>query len=173
MPESPLTKISFIEPMSALAVRKLPEGLDWLYEIKFDGYRCLAGKDAGGVSLWSRRGNDFTSQFPAIAKACEYLPVGTLVDGEIVATGRQRANLVQPDAASSVPGFRHSLLCLRHSHILWPQHAARESPKAAQCTHRGAVAYSQSILCRRRFANRRGIRGGYDTRGDSDRPRGS
>src|SRR5437667_8674684 len=69
---------------------------------QFDGYRCLAGKDAGGVSLWSRRGNDFTSQFPAIAKACEYLPVGTLVDGEIVATGRQRANLVQPDAASSV-----------------------------------------------------------------------
>ena len=83
MPESPLTKISFIEPMSALAVRKLPEGLDWLYEIKFDGYRCLAGKDAGGVSLWSRRGNDFTSQFPAIAKACEYLPDGTLVEGVI------------------------------------------------------------------------------------------
>jgi len=59
--------------------------LDWLYEIKFDGYRCLAGKDAGGVSLWSRRGNNFTAQFPAIAKACEYLPDGTLVDGEVAA----------------------------------------------------------------------------------------
>ena len=98
MPESPLTKISFIEPMSALAVRKLPEGLDWLYEIKFDGYRCLAGKDAGGVSLWSRTGNAFMSQFPAIAKACEYLPDGTLVDGEVVALdskGRISFNLIQ------------------------------------------------------------------------------
>ena len=91
-------KIHFIEPMYALAVRKLPEGPDWFYEIKFDGYRCLAGKDAGGVRLWSRRGNDFTSQFPAIAKACEDLPAGTLVDGEIVAIdaeGRLSFNMLQ------------------------------------------------------------------------------
>lgn len=47
---------------------KLPEGPDWLYEIKLDGYRCLAGKDAGGVRLWSRRGNALTLQFSAIAK---------------------------------------------------------------------------------------------------------
>ncbi len=89
-------KIAFVEPMYALAVRKLPE--DWLYEIKFDGYRCLAGNDAGGVSLWSRRGNDFTSQFPAIAKGCEALPSGTLVDGEIVAMdseGQISLNLLQ------------------------------------------------------------------------------
>ena len=32
---------SFIEPMKAFPVEKLPEG-DWLYEIKFDGYRALA-----------------------------------------------------------------------------------------------------------------------------------
>src|SRR5437588_11990324 len=91
-------KIHFIEPMYALAVRKLPEGLDWLYEIKFDGYRCLAGKDAGGVRLWSRRGNEFTDQFPAIAKACNALPSGTLVDGEVVALdskGRISFNLMQ------------------------------------------------------------------------------
>jgi len=45
-PKPTLAKIRFVEPMYALAVRKLPEGPDWLYEIKFDGYRCLAGKDA-------------------------------------------------------------------------------------------------------------------------------
>jgi len=84
--------------MYALPVRKLPEGQDWLYEIKFDGYRCLAGKNAGSVRLWSRRGNAFTSQFPAIAKACEYLPLGTLIDGELVALesqGRISFNLMQ------------------------------------------------------------------------------
>jgi ATP-dependent DNA ligase len=35
---------SFIEPMQALLVEKLPEG-DWLYEIKFDGHRALAFKE--------------------------------------------------------------------------------------------------------------------------------
>ena len=84
--------------MYPLGVHGLPEGPDRLYEIKLDGYRCLAGKDASGVSLWSRRGNDFTSQFPAIAKACESLPSGTLLDGEIVATdsdGRVSFNMLQ------------------------------------------------------------------------------
>ena len=84
--------------MYVLGVRNLPEGPDWLYEIKLDGYRCLAGKDDSGVSLWSRRGNVFTSQFPAIAQACERLPRGTLVDGEIVAMdseGRISFNMLQ------------------------------------------------------------------------------
>jgi ATP-dependent DNA ligase len=70
--------------MYARAVQQLPDGKDWLYEVKFDGYRCLAGRDAAGVTLWSRRGNDFTAQFPNIAKACEQLPARTLLDGEIV-----------------------------------------------------------------------------------------
>jgi bifunctional non-homologous end joining protein LigD len=48
--------------------------------------------------LWSRRGNDFTAQFPNIAKACEQLPARTLLDGEIVAideNGRISFNLLQ------------------------------------------------------------------------------
>jgi ATP-dependent DNA ligase len=56
-----------------------------VYEVKFDGYRCLAGKDSTGVTLWSRCGNRFTDQFPTIANACEHLPPDTLLDGEIVA----------------------------------------------------------------------------------------
>lgn len=48
------------------SLNKLPEGDDWLHEVKFDGYRCLAGKDASGVTLWSRRGNLFTHHFPDI-----------------------------------------------------------------------------------------------------------
>ena len=84
--------------MYALAVQNIPEGKDWLYEVKFDGYRCLAGRDQKGVTLWSRRGNPFTSQFPRIAHACERLPVDTLLDGEIVAIdkgGRTSFNLLQ------------------------------------------------------------------------------
>jgi hypothetical protein len=81
----PLTKIKFIEPMYARLVNELPEGKEWLYEVKFDGYRCFGGRDTTGVTLWSRRGNVFTTQFPNIARSCERLPPGSLVDGEIVA----------------------------------------------------------------------------------------
>jgi bifunctional non-homologous end joining protein LigD len=90
--------VEFVEPMYAQLVQQLPNGNKWLYEVKFDGYRCLAGRDAKGVMLWSRRGNDFTAQFPNIAKACNELPSGTFLDGEIVAideNGRISFNLLQ------------------------------------------------------------------------------
>jgi ATP-dependent DNA ligase len=40
--DPPVTKLKFIEPMYARLVNELPEGQEWLYEVKFDGYRCLA-----------------------------------------------------------------------------------------------------------------------------------
>jgi bifunctional non-homologous end joining protein LigD len=94
----PPAKPRFIEPMYALAVKNLPDGEEWLYEVKFDGYRCLAGRRNDGVTLWSRRGNLFTAQFPHITAACERLPPDTLLDGEIVAVdenGRVSFNLLQ------------------------------------------------------------------------------
>jgi bifunctional non-homologous end joining protein LigD len=84
--------------MYARPVQRLPESKEWLYEVKLDGYRCLAGRDSTGATLWSRRGNLFTKQFPQIAQACERLPPNTLVDGEIVAldaNGRISFNLLQ------------------------------------------------------------------------------
>jgi len=39
----PAAKIRFIEPTNARLVQKLPEGREWLHEVKFDGYCCLAG----------------------------------------------------------------------------------------------------------------------------------
>jgi ATP-dependent DNA ligase len=94
----PKSDIRFVEPMYALAVQSLPEGKEWFYEIKLDGYRALAGRDSTGVSIWSRRGNNFIGQFPQIARACERLPQDTLLDGEIVAldeNGRISFNLLQ------------------------------------------------------------------------------
>lgn len=90
--------LKFIEPMYARSVEKLPEGREWLYEIKLDGYRCLAGRDSKRVTLWSRRANVFTTQFPRIARAFEKLEANTLIDGEIVAVdndGRISFNLLQ------------------------------------------------------------------------------
>jgi len=50
MKEDTRRSLSFIEPMKARPVEKLPEG-DWLYEIKHDGYRALAFKDGKNVRL--------------------------------------------------------------------------------------------------------------------------
>ena len=100
----PPAKLRFIEPMYARLVKELPEGPAWEYEIKFDGYRCLAGRKECGVVLWSRRGKALTHQFPEIALACERLKPDTLVDGEIIAideNGRVSFNLLQNHRSSA------------------------------------------------------------------------
>lgn len=64
-------------------VESVPEGEEWLHEIKFDGYRFLAYKSGGHVRLESRRGLDWTSRFSPIAEAIAALPNGELIlDGE-------------------------------------------------------------------------------------------
>mgnify|MGYP003581138127 CR=1 FL=1 len=91
-------RLQFVEPMYARSVQQLPEGDAWAYECKLDGYRCLAGKDSMGVTLWSRRGNVLTRDFPLISHAAEHLPPDTLLDGELVAidaNGRISFNVLQ------------------------------------------------------------------------------
>ena len=62
MNEGASRSFSFIEPMNALPVQKLPEG-DWLYEVKLDGYRALAFKDGKDVKLVLRNQKDFIYGF--------------------------------------------------------------------------------------------------------------
>ena len=71
MKEATPRSFSFIEPMKALPVEKLPEG-DWLYEIKFDGYRALAFKDRKDVRLISRNKKAF--DYPQLLGALKLLP---------------------------------------------------------------------------------------------------
>ena len=73
-----------IRPMLAKA-GELPVGDGWLYEVKWDGVRCVAEVVDGTVSMQSRSAKtDWTQQFPAIAEALERLPFDVVLDGEIV-----------------------------------------------------------------------------------------
>jgi bifunctional non-homologous end joining protein LigD len=99
-------KAHFIPPMLLLRKQTLPEGPDWLYEIKLDGYRAIAIKSAGKAMLRSRNDNDFTRRYPLVSEAFRSLPDETVVDGEVVAIdedGRPSFNLLQNYGSAGVP----------------------------------------------------------------------
>jgi bifunctional non-homologous end joining protein LigD len=76
--------------MAAKLVDRLPEGEEWLYEVKFDGYRALVIKDGSKVRLRSRNDKDLAGAYPGIAGAGGRLRAeAAIVDGEVVAVDRQ------------------------------------------------------------------------------------
>jgi DNA ligase D-like protein (predicted ligase) len=94
----------FIPPMLLLQKEKLPEGPDWLYELKLDGYRAVAIKRDAKVYLRSRNDNEFSSRYRNVAKALEALPDDTVIDGEVVALdedGKPSFNLLQNYSSGS------------------------------------------------------------------------
>ena len=77
--------LGIIEPCLPSPAKAPPSGPGWLHEIKHDGFRILARRDASGVRLITRAGNDFSSRFPFIAMAMSKLPVRScLIDGEAI-----------------------------------------------------------------------------------------
>jgi bifunctional non-homologous end joining protein LigD len=78
--------VPFIEPcLPSLAVRP-PSGSEWVHEIKHDGYRLMARRDAVGIGLFTRGGYDWAHRYPLIVQAVSLLQVRScLIDGEVVA----------------------------------------------------------------------------------------
>jgi bifunctional non-homologous end joining protein LigD len=100
-------KAGFVEPMLLLRTETLPDHpARWAYQLKFDGYRAIAFKTGGKVSLRSRNDNDFSLRYPAVMKGLQTLPNDTVIDGEVIALGedgRPSFNALQNGGASNTP----------------------------------------------------------------------
>jgi len=75
---------TIIQPMLASAAKQIFNHPDWLYELKWDGYRVLAHISEKGVLLQSRNGISLTSKFPKLAKDLEAVEHECILDGEVV-----------------------------------------------------------------------------------------
>lgn len=78
----------FVPPQLATLATDVPDGGDWVHEIKLDGYRLQCRVQKGHAKVLTRSGLDWTRKFPVIAKAAATLPDG-LYDGEAVVLDRE------------------------------------------------------------------------------------
>lgn len=78
-----------IEPELAMVAEKPFDNADWIFEIKWDGYRAIAEVDKKRVRLYSRNGQDFNEDFPQIFESISKLKHTAVIDGEIVVVDKK------------------------------------------------------------------------------------
>ncbi|MGH8458026.1 MAG: DNA ligase D, partial [Nevskiales bacterium] len=97
---APMPSEKDLRPMMATSSDTLPEGAEWIYEVKWDGVRSLCVVEKDNVRLISRNGTAMQQTYPELAALCESLAAETaVVDGEIVVLdelGRPSFSLLQP-----------------------------------------------------------------------------
>jgi DNA ligase D-like protein (predicted ligase) len=100
--------------MMASPASVLPEGDDWTYEVKWDGYRTIALKDGDRITLYSRNLKEATALYPAVARAVARMSARrAIVDGELVAIderGRPSFQALHHRAAHAVVLYAFDLL---------------------------------------------------------------
>lgn len=75
----------FVEPALASSIDKVPTGERWIHEIKFDGYRVQVHLKDADITVFTRRGHDWTKRFNKIAGDAWHISAGSaIVDGEVV-----------------------------------------------------------------------------------------
>ncbi len=75
---------SFIKPMLAKETDKAFDDNDWIFEIKWDGYRAISEVNGRKLSIYSRNGNDFSTAYPLVTQELKKININATLDGEIV-----------------------------------------------------------------------------------------
>jgi ATP-dependent DNA ligase len=73
-----------VSPMLAKAATALPDGPQWRYEPKWDGFRCIVIRDGDSLELASRNERPLTRYFPELSPMLAHLPERVVLDGELV-----------------------------------------------------------------------------------------
>src|ERR1035437_8762494 len=95
-----------LQPMLAQEVTRPFDHEDWLFEIKWDGYRAIAQINKGVVHLYSRNGVLLDNTFPSLVRELEKVPLNIIVDGEIVLFNENG----KPDF-QKLQNYKHNLNC--------------------------------------------------------------
>lgn len=71
-------------PMLASLSKQIVDRQEWIYEVKYDGYRIISTINSGKARLYSRNGHDFTIKYEALAKELDKIKQQVILDGEVV-----------------------------------------------------------------------------------------
>lgn len=93
-------ELEFYEVQKATLRDDVPQGDQWIHELKYDGYRIGAYVDHGDVKLLTRNKQDYTSTFPAIADELKQWDISAVIDGEVI---------VQVDGRSSFQALQQAI----------------------------------------------------------------
>jgi ATP dependent DNA ligase domain len=104
------------EPCLPRLAKQPPAGSGWIHEIKHDGFRIIAQREADSVRLITRNGHDFSGRFPLILAAVAALPARScVVDGEAIACdekGLSVFEMILNGGSTTTPSLSALLTCL-------------------------------------------------------------
>ena len=146
-----LTRKPFsFEPMLCESAERPPEGRQWRYELKLDGFRAIGRKSGRSAQLWSRNQKDFTRRFPTVVRGVSELPNDTIIDGEIVALdedGKPSFNLLQGfGSPQAIVLYAFDLLMLEGKDVrLWPLDERREQLRQIIAKLPDRIRYSETF----------------------------
>jgi len=87
-----------VKPMLATLIDEPFDDPEWIYEIKWDGYRAIGAWNGKAAQLYSRNEKDFSEKYPSVLEALRNLKKPAVIDGEIVVldkSGKSRFELLQ------------------------------------------------------------------------------
>jgi DNA ligase D-like protein (predicted ligase) len=146
----PAAKLFSFQPMLCQSVERPPEGDEWCYELKLDGFRAIGRKSGRSAQLWSRNHKNFSRRFAEVLSALEEIPGDTVIDGEVVALdqhGKPSFNLLQGfGEAAGIVLYTFDLLMLRGKDIRsWPLEKRRERLHEIARQLPPAIRYSETF----------------------------
>jgi ATP-dependent DNA ligase len=138
------------EPCLTRLAKQPPAGPGWIHEIKHDGFRIIAQREAGSARLITRNGHDLSGRFPLILAAVAALPVQSCaVDGEAIACDERDLSVFemirwrQHDNAVTLCAF--DLLELDGEDLRREPIEVRKVPSKDYCVALDQVSHSTAI----------------------------